>query len=179
RRVDAERRDDPRDEPACLRRLAALGCRGGRGLRRLGGKVGHDARRLVAHAEQPALALGDDLETHRSLVKRGVTRLELAQRGPLRLADGLTGRLDGQIPCRLAHLRPELFFFLRRTWRGPCCAFGFSPPGEPPSPWRATAVSGFGGVRELRRSTAGAGVRCTSRRVISPCPTVQRFVVTQ
>jgi hypothetical protein len=43
----------------------------------------------------------------------------------------------------------------------------------------AWAVSGFGGVRELRRSGAGAGVFATSRRVISPCPTVHRFVVTQ
>jgi len=43
----------------------------------------------------------------------------------------------------------------------------------------ATRPSGFGGVREVRRSGAGAGVCATSRRVISPCPTVQRFVVTQ
>ena len=39
--------------------------------------------------------------------------------------------------------------------------------------------SSFGGVRELRRSGTGAGVRATRRLVISPCPTVQRFVVTQ
>jgi hypothetical protein len=70
-------------------------------------------------------------------------------------------------------------FFFRRTWRGCCEVAGFSWRGLAPSLWIAGAVSGFGGVRELRRSGVGAGVFATSRRVISPCPTVQRFVVTQ
>jgi hypothetical protein len=73
-------------------------------------------------------------------------------------------------------------FFFRRTWRGCCEDAGFSCCGfaaTSPFPWTAGAVSCFGGVRELRRSGVGAGVRATSLRVISPCPTVQRFVVTQ
>jgi hypothetical protein len=71
-------------------------------------------------------------------------------------------------------------FFLRRTWRGRCAddgaGFGEGASVRAPFP---LVPSSFGGVRELRRSGVGAGVRATSRRVISPCPTVQRFVVTQ
>jgi hypothetical protein len=70
-------------------------------------------------------------------------------------------------------------FFLRRTWRGRCedgAGFGCGPSGLAPFPLEP---SSFGGVRELRRSGAGAGVRATSLRVISPWPTVHRFVVTQ
>jgi hypothetical protein len=71
-------------------------------------------------------------------------------------------------------------FFFRRTWRGRCEAdgagFGDGASGLAPLP---LVPSSFGGVREVRRSGTGAGVRATSRRVISPCPTVQRFVVTQ
>jgi hypothetical protein len=71
-------------------------------------------------------------------------------------------------------------FFFRRTWRGRCEAggagFGDGDSGCAPLPLEP---SSFGGVRELRLSTVGAGVRATSRRVISPCPTVHRFVVTQ
>jgi hypothetical protein len=49
--------------------------------------------------------------------------------------------------------------------------------GEAPLPLEPS--SSFGGVRDDRLSGVGAGARCTSRRVISPCPTVQRFVVAQ
>jgi len=70
-------------------------------------------------------------------------------------------------------------FFLRRTWRGRWEAAGAGLGGGvsafAPFP---LVPSSFGGVRELRRSGDGAGVFATSRRVISPCPTVQRFVVT-
>ena len=140
--------------------------------------MGDDAGRLVADTEDPALPLGDDLELHRSLFEPRIAPLEVAQRCPLRFPDRLAGRLGRQVR-ELAHLR-LVRFFLRRTWRGCWEVEGagagdggvvFAPfPLEPPS---------FGGVRELRRSGAGAGVFATSRRVISPCPTVQRFVVTQ
>ena len=53
-----------------------------------------DPGRRVAHTEQPALALGDDLEPNGALVEPRMELLELAERSPLRLADGLAGRLD-------------------------------------------------------------------------------------
>ena len=53
----------------------------------------HPGRR-IADAEQPALALRDDLEADRRLVEPRRQPLELAQRLPLRLADGLARRLD-------------------------------------------------------------------------------------
>ncbi len=138
-----------------------------------------DPRRRVADAEQAALALGHDLEAHRRLVERRIPLLELPQCRPLRLAHGLARRLDRQL---VAHRRPPAFF--RRTLRGGCCeragaGFGgvggsFCAPFPPPSP------SSRGGVRELFFSKSdGAGVFGISRRVISPWPTVHRFVVTQ
>jgi hypothetical protein len=72
------------------------------------------------------------------------------------------------------------FFFFRRTWRGRCVAagagFGGGDSRVAPLPLEP---SSFGGVRELRFSATGAGVRETRRRVISPWPTVHKFVVTQ
>src|ERR671924_1680399 len=62
---------------------------------------GDDARRRIADSEQAALALGDDLEPNRALVETRAQALELAQRRPLRLADGLAGGLDAEL---LAHL---------------------------------------------------------------------------
>src|SRR3954451_12384369 len=134
--------------------------------------------RLVADAENAALALGHDLELHRRLVEPGMPPLELTQRCPLRLADRLAGRLGRQVRD-LVHLR-LVRFFLRRTWRGRCepdgAGVGCGGSRLAPSPLEP---SSFGGGRELRLSMTGAGVFPTRRRVISPCPTVQRFVVTQ
>src|SRR5206468_2484383 len=105
-------------------------------------------------------------ELHGRLVEPGSQALELAQRRPLRLADGLPGRLDEEVG---AHLRA---FFFRRTirgWPGGGGFGSFAPSPASPSP------RSFGGVRDVRFSGgAGFGV---SRRVTSPCPTVQRFVV--
>ena len=56
--------------------------------------LGDDVRRSETDAEQPALAFGDDLELHAVAIEARNELLELAQRGPLRLADGLAGRLD-------------------------------------------------------------------------------------
>ena len=98
------------------------------------------------------------------------------------VAEGERGILGvGYEPARVvAHLR-LVRFFLRRTCRGGCgvadgAGLGAAASGAAPFPLEP---SSFGGVRELRRSGTGAGVFATSRRVISPCPTVQRFVVTQ
>src|SRR5207249_1217610 len=52
------------------------------------------ARRLVPHAEQAALALGQDDELDGVALKRGEAPLELMQRRPAGLADGLAGGLD-------------------------------------------------------------------------------------
>ena len=54
-----------------------------------------DPRRGEPDAEQPTLSLRDDLELHLLAIEAGNARLELAQRSPLGLADGLAGRLDG------------------------------------------------------------------------------------
>ena len=138
-------------------------------------------RRLIADAKQAALAFCDDFEAHRRLVETGVTELEVAQCRPLRLADGLAGRLDRHV----AGQRRPAFFFLR-TFRGGCCeraGAGFGPSGcdfapfPPPSPSSESAA--LGGVRELFFSSTPTGVFGTSLRVINPCPTVHRFVVTQ
>jgi hypothetical protein len=65
------------------------------------------------------------------------------------------------------------------------CGFGaggfgaapFPPPPSLSSLGSLSDGSAFGADRELRFSgAAGRGIR---RRVIRPCPTVQRFVVTQ
>ena len=138
-----------------------------------------DPGRLVADAEDPALAFGHDLELHRGLVEAGMAPLELAQRGPLRLADRLPGRLGREV---------REISLISGSCASSCAAPG-AAAARPTEPASAAATSGlapfplepssFGGVRELRRSGAGAGVFATSRRVISPCPTVQRFVVTQ
>src|SRR5581483_7786905 len=127
-----------------------------------------------------ALTLRDDLELHRRLVERGIPLLELAQRRPLRLADGLARRLDRQVGVG-AHLRLVRFFFLRRTWRGAlACGFGRSGAGgSTAAPLPLVPSSSFGGVRDVRRSTVGAAVFGISRRVIRPWPTVHRLVVTQ
>ena len=61
----------------------------------LGNRRDHTGRR-VADAEQPALALCHHLELDGALVEPGIQPLELAQRRPLRLADGLARRLDAQ-----------------------------------------------------------------------------------
>src|SRR5207253_3086546 len=102
---------------------------------------------------------------------------ELAQSRPLRLAHGLPRRLDRH---GVVHRRPAFFF--RRTLRGGCCeraGAGFGASGSRAAPLPPPSPSSRGGVRELRFSSMGAGVFGMSRRVISPCPTVQRFVVTQ
>jgi hypothetical protein len=60
-------------------------------------------------------------------------------------------------------------FFFRRTCRGRCevdgSGFGGGASGLAPFPLEP---SSFGGVREVRFSAVGGGVRATSRRVTSP-----------
>src|SRR5581483_5944317 len=173
-RLDAERTGDAHHQPAHLGcRVALVDRRRRDGVR---GQQGDHARRGIADAEQAALALGDDLELHRGLVQPGMAQLELAQRRPLRLADRLAGRLDGHVGHRLRAVP-----FFRRTLRG-CpagrdgLAFG-SPEAEGFAP--LPPPSSFGGVRDVRLKRSGGGVFGISRRVISPWPTVHRFVVTQ
>ena len=91
---------DPLDQLAHVRRELARRSRAAARGRR-GARVDRcdDAGRRVADAEQAALALGEHLEPHRRLVEPGLEVLELPQRRPLRLADGLARRLD---PKRLA-----------------------------------------------------------------------------
>src|SRR5579859_2821979 len=102
--------------------------------------------------------------------------LELAQAHPLRLADRLALRFDLD-QVAVAHRRVR--FFLRLTLRGAAgWALGCSAAALAPSPaGRSFAGASFGGVRDERFGGAtGFGI---SRRVINPCPTVHRFVVTQ
>src|SRR5205823_12553650 len=54
------------------------------------------ARRREADTEQTALALRQHLKADRGLVDPRLELLQLAQRRPLRLADGLAARLDLQ-----------------------------------------------------------------------------------
>src|SRR5262249_1051476 len=150
----------------------------GGGIRGLGRHMCDDSGGLVADAEDAALPFRDHLELHRCLVEPRVPPLELPKRRPLRLSDRLPGRPGSEL-SGLAHLR-LVRFFLRRTWRGRWDAVGagFGGGGSLLAPL-PLEPSSFGGVRELRFSATGAGVRATSRRVISPWPTVHRFVVTQ
>src|SRR5262249_45099375 len=139
---------------------------------------GDHPRRRVTDAEQAPLALGEDLEPNRRLVDPGLQPLELAQCGPLRLADGLARRLDLQ---GLGHRRaPPRFFFLRRTRFGgasAAAAAGAGTVARSPEPAAGYGSSSRGGVREVRRGwSCGFGI---SRRVIKPWPTVHRLVVTQ
>ena len=102
--------DDPLDEVAHLRGELAVvvARRASHGLRR--DRCDHPGGN-VADAEQPALALRDDLEPHGAFVEARLLLLELAQRGPLRLADGLARGLDLELHQRRA-------FFFRLTFRG-------------------------------------------------------------
>src|SRR5262249_40521143 len=115
--------------------------------------------------------------------------LELAQCGPLRLADGLARRLDLQ---GLGHRRaPPRFFFLRRTrfgGAGAAAAAGAGTVAGPPEPSAGPGPSSRRGAREVRPRWGGRrrevrrGWSCgfgISRRVIKPWPTVHRLVVTQ
>src|SRR4029453_10113819 len=86
----------------------------GRCLCRVGVDLRDDPRRRVAHTEEPAFALRDDLEPNGALVEPRVELLELSQRGPLRLTDGLAGRLD---LAEILHHRLAFRFF-RFTRRG-------------------------------------------------------------
>src|SRR5207253_10001002 len=112
--LDADRIDDSRDELSHLRGELALILRDGR--RRLRGDRRDDLCRRETNAEQPSLALRDDLEANRRLVETGLTLLELAQRRPLSLADRLAGSLDADL--FLDRHRLVLCFFFRFTRRG-------------------------------------------------------------
>ena len=96
------------------------GCGGG------GIHLGDDVGGRVPDPEQAPLSLRDDLEPHALAVEAGDELLELTERGPLRLADGLAGCLDSN-DCGPAHrfgLPPRF----RLTFRGgperdwPCAA---------------------------------------------------------
>ena len=108
---------------------------------------GNDARGRIADSEQTALPLRDDLELNRGLVEAGQKLLELSQCRPLRLADGLTRRLD--LERSGAHLLARFFLRLTRrgAWASAGLGFGVGSLGLPPFP-----ESSFGGVRELRFS---------------------------
>ena len=64
---------------------------------------GDDPRRGGADAEQPAFALGHDLEPDRVAVEAGREALQLTDGRPLGLTDRLALRLDGDL---VAHRRP-------------------------------------------------------------------------
>ena len=93
--ADADPVRDQRDHVADARRELRLVARRAR-LRR-GVDRRDDPRRGVPDAEEAPLAFGDDLEAHRRLVELRIERLELAERGPLRLAHRLARRLDTQL----------------------------------------------------------------------------------
>ncbi len=174
---DPERRERPLEERACGGRLAALvrrRCRCGR--RALDRR--DDACGRVADAEETALALADDLEANGLAVDAGGAVLELAERGPLRLADGLARRLDGDLVGHRRLPPPLRFRFTRRG--GPATGAGEAPSRPPGTPFRFGVCAGcsLGGVRELFFRAAGSG-RGIIRRVTTPCPVVQRFVVSQ
>src|SRR5919202_5051312 len=173
--VDADGRRDPLHELARLRSERRLRA-DRRRLRRLVDGSDH-ARRRVADAENPPLALGDDLEPNGRLVEPRREPLELSQRGPLRLADRLAGGLDLERLLGLGAHRRAFFFFFTRLGAAAGVGFGSgclrAAPSPPPSPSPPR-----GGVRE-ERFGGGAPFFGISWRVISPWPTVHRFVVTQ
>src|SRR6201999_3455690 len=112
----------------------------------------------VADAEQASLALLHDLEADVLLFEAGRSSLEVAQRLPLRLADGLPGRPHAApaAPPRA----PPFFFWTRRVWGG----VGFGGAGFSVAPLPEDGGVGFG--REKRVGIApGFGI---SRRVIRP-----------
>ena len=119
--VDAERVGDLFEQRADVGGQIALGDGGDRRRVIDGPLLDHrdDARRRVADTEQSALALREHLEADRGLVEARLPALELAQRRPLRLADGLSRRLDDHV----AGHRRARFFFLRTT-RGWPVGFG-------------------------------------------------------
>src|SRR5262249_34978137 len=134
---------------------------------------GADAPRgRVAHPKAPPLPFLQSLDPPRRLVDRGLEPLELAQRLPLRLADGLAGRLD-----RDQRRGPPFFFLTRRGAAG----LGFGAAARAGAGVLPSVFVGAGDVREVRfgPKSDGIGVFGISRRVIRPCPTVHKLVVTQ
>ena len=123
---------------------------------------GHNTRGRVANAQQPALALREHLEVDGRLVEPRREPFELAQRMPLRFADGFPSRLDLE---RLAHRRARFFF--RFTRRGePALAEGRGASGGDSAPSPAATSRAFAGVRDDRLGGgAGLGVM---RRVMIP-----------
>src|SRR4029079_16255098 len=121
---------DPLDDltgGACL--VASLRLGGGLGDRtrcsRLGGR--DHVSGCEPDAEQPALALGNDLELHALAIEPGNPLLEFAERRPLRLADGLARGLDGdrRLSTHLRVLPPR--FRLTRPEPPPGLALAVSP----------------------------------------------------
>ena len=102
------------DLPYVGRELGLAGDRSSRRLHLHGSRLGdrrQHSGRCIADAEQPALALGEHLELDGRLVEPGRELLELPKRLPLRLADGLAGRLDLELA---AHRPPRGFFRFTR-----------------------------------------------------------------
>src|SRR5919198_3968076 len=123
----------------------------------------------VADPEETSFTLGNDLEANGRLVNAGLELLELTQRRPLRLADGLARCFDLKSLCH----RRAFFFFFRLTLRGWLGATAGAGAG-------ATSSGGAcsrGGVREERRG--GGCPLGVNRRVDHPWAAVPRFVVTQ
>ena len=102
-RVHADLADDPYKELAYGGgKLALVDSLGGRVAIVVRSDRRDHAGRGKTDTEQAALALGDHLELDRRFVEPGLELLELAQRRPLRLADGLPRGFDLEQPA-LAH----------------------------------------------------------------------------
>src|SRR4051812_18684897 len=132
-----------------------------------------DTGRLVADAENAALALGHDLELHRRLVEPGMPPLELTQRCPLRLADRLAGRLGRQIPRSgvgkadtFAHCEPPSSLRLLTSFISGLCASSCDAPGGAAAsrtePVSAAGVLVWPRCRSSRRPSA-VFASCVSR----------------
>ena len=139
---------------------------------------------LVADAEQPALALGDDDEADARLVDSGKAPLELPERRPLRLADGLPGCLDvgsaarafssGTLIAASAGPSSCACAPVAAAAAAPAIGCAALPAAVAPSPAGSRLLGRRPGRALRRRLRLGH-----SRRVTRPWPTVQRFVVTQ
>ena len=156
-------------------------------LRRVAAQLGRNASGREADAEEAPLPFRDDLEAHLALVEPGEAALELPQRRPLGLAHRLAGPLDLTVSTVSPGRSVSAVLIVWSAGRASCAGArggrrleaGFGAGAAAPSPAgvRRSGRASAAGVRELRFG-GGCGLGM-SRRVTSPWPTVQRFVVTQ